>query len=262
MQSFIEKVPKGTTFFTSYKDAIDFKPEVEISKADELAFLQKIVNPEMARHTKNLVLAPDYKVHVVFDINTLRNTKAIVACCSLEVGWLYTGRVHRDDERMIIYYDEIHVPEQTISGVETDITPKGVTQVFNYAYNNNKQVVGWGHSHVNMGVSPSGTDDRTFEEITSDSPTMTRLICNKKGDLKIDVSWKMWEDLPHVKRMGISWIVDNLGGELRSFEHWQNVVNDNCSRQVSTYTPSNYHSPATVTSTVSYNWTQQNKYRK
>ena len=47
---------------------------------------------------------------------------------------------------------------------------------------------GWGHSHVNMGITPSGQDDNQMETFSEGGhPCFLRIIANKKGEFRIDL---------------------------------------------------------------------------
>jgi hypothetical protein len=110
--------------------------------------------------------------------------------CSEEVGWLGTAYL-RDG---VYYIEDVFLFEQEVHATTTEITPEGLSdfamellqQPDGVEIWNNMKV--WGHSHVNMGVTPSGQDDAqmvTFKEGGHD--WFIRLIANKKGDLKIDL---------------------------------------------------------------------------
>lgn len=115
---------------------------------------------------------------------------------STEVSWL--GIVQRVGDDYLI--DEIFVPEQKVSGAYTQMEESGIEEV---ALEILEREGGddmlsclrfWGHSHVNMGVFPSGTDDQQMEEFcedlveqNADNKFFVRGIFNKKGDAKFDV---------------------------------------------------------------------------
>ena len=110
--------------------------------------------------------------------------------CSDEIGWL--GTVKQINEKYYIIED-VFLFDQDVHGTTTEITPEGLAEFAEELlqcengmeiWNNLKM---WGHSHVNMGVTPSSQDNkqmRDFGEIGHD--WFIRLICNKKGDMKLD----------------------------------------------------------------------------
>jgi hypothetical protein len=110
--------------------------------------------------------------------------------CADEIGWL--GTAYKQEGYVII--DDMYLFDQEVHSTTTEITPEGLS---NFAEElllqedgieiwNNMKV--WGHSHVNMSVSPSGQDDSqmdTFSESGHD--WFIRIIANKKGELKLDL---------------------------------------------------------------------------
>lgn len=113
----------------------------------------------------------------------------IVAKSSGEVGWL--GLVEQIDEDYMI--TDVFVPVQEVTGVTTDIEAAAhaalVFQLDQAGYDVN-QLLYWGHSHVNMSVSPSVTDEEQLAEYIEHMETATfflRGIHNKRGEVKMDV---------------------------------------------------------------------------
>lgn len=110
----------------------------------------------------------------------------LVKVAPKEVGWLGTVR-EMDDGYMI---EEIFIPEQTVSSAETDIDDNAMMTLGNELMERDicpSKLIYWGHSHVNMGVTPSGQDERQIDEFLTDSPVFIRGIYNKRGDSKVDV---------------------------------------------------------------------------
>ena len=123
--------------------------------------------------------------------------------CTKEVGWM--GTAYRDGQHIGI--DDVYLFDQEVHATTTEITPEGLSdfamELLNQEngmdiWNNLKM---WGHSHVNMGITPSGQDDsqmETFKEGGHD--WFIRLIANKRGELKIDLydyaSGVIYLDLP------------------------------------------------------------------
>lgn len=112
--------------------------------------------------------------------------------CPKEIGWLCTA-VYNDE---LNSYDilEAFLFKQQVSAVTTEITSEGLTEFAEELlqrpdgieiWNNLKA---WGHSHVNMGTSPSGQDDIQMEEFSENgSDWFLRIIANKKGDMRVDL---------------------------------------------------------------------------
>lgn len=107
-----------------------------------------------------------------------------------EVGWL--GTAYRDSN--IFFIEDVFLFDQEVHGATTEITPEGLadfaTELMQQPdgmeiWNNLKM---WGHSHVNMSITPSGQDDKQMEEFSKNGHDFfIRLICNKKGELAVDV---------------------------------------------------------------------------
>lgn len=143
-------------------------------------------------------LNPDTKVQVIaskvprigITSDALAKMFVYVDECNDEVGWL--GTVKQINEKYYII-DDVFLFDQEVHGTTTEITPEGLAEFAEELlqredgleiWNNLKM---WGHSHVNMSVTPSGQDDKQmkdFAEIGHD--WFIRLICNKKGDMKLD----------------------------------------------------------------------------
>lgn len=109
-----------------------------------------------------------------------------VAHCSKEVGWW--GMVEKMEDGYLI--SDIYIPEQTVTGAETDIDSDAMAALALQLMESNRdpsKLCYWGHSHVNMGVSPSGQDEAQVEEYLDNMPLIIRGIYNKKGEAKVDV---------------------------------------------------------------------------
>lgn len=117
---------------------------------------------------------------------TLLQFKAYVDSCAKEIGWL--AFVEKRGDKYIIY-DTI-LPKQEVTAVTTELTEQGLQDISEEIlmtrpdeFNN---IRCWCHSHVNMAVVPSGTDDATFEQFYQNCEYFIRIICNKNNDIRID----------------------------------------------------------------------------
>lgn len=124
---------------------------------------------------------------VCFTEEVLAKFKAYVDNCEKEIGWL--ALAYKDDLGRYIVYDTL-LPHQNVSAVTTDLMESGLQEVGEELmikrpdeFNN---VRCWCHSHVNMQVCPSGTDDSTFEQFYANCEYFIRVICNKKSDMRVD----------------------------------------------------------------------------
>lgn len=118
-----------------------------------------------------------------------RKMNAYIQNCEEELAWLCV--VERQNENTFCIED-VMLFEQEVTAVTANICEKalndfgsmliqtGRTDLFN-------KIRGWGHSHVNMAVSPSGTDEDTFKQFYSTCEYFIRLIGNKRGELRVDL---------------------------------------------------------------------------
>lgn len=105
-----------------------------------------------------------------------------------EVGWL--GLVETLDDGNYLVTD-LYVPEQTVSGTETDIDAEtlcALAMEIEQAGKESEKLLYWGHSHVNMDVGPSSQDEIQIEEFLDNGcQIFIRGIYNKRGASKVDV---------------------------------------------------------------------------
>lgn len=113
--------------------------------------------------------------------------------CADEIGWL--GTAYRSDDNNIIVRDAF-LFHQEVHSTTTEITPDGLAFFAQDLLSNDLEsgmeiwnnLKVWGHSHVNMAVSPSGQDNSQMETFAQTGHDwFIRIIANKSGELKIDV---------------------------------------------------------------------------
>lgn len=141
----------------------------------------------MKIETANTYTLPTIKI----TLETWVKMKMLVDSFETEIGWL--SSVFYDAEADTYTVDGVFVPEQTVHSAETDMKQEDIVRLQqqliekgldNYADN----MLCWGHSHVNMPVSPSKTDEETFEESYSTNPDIyIMIIMNKSGAITFDV---------------------------------------------------------------------------
>ena len=123
-----------------------------------------------------------YTPHVKAVINHL------VAVNTAEVGWL--GLVEQVNDNDYLVY-KLYVPKQTVHSAETDIDSEAMANLaieITEAGLPAEDLYYWGHSHVNMQVSPSGQDEAQIEEfLEAGCKRFIRGIYNKQGHSKVDV---------------------------------------------------------------------------
>jgi len=140
----------------------------------------------------------DYMYGLEFNIKVeplaLRKMQYYVEHSKLEIGWLGTAWISGPNE---ITVGDTLLFEQEVHSTTCEITPAGLAKVATELIQTKpkeerNQILGnlrlWGHSHVNMSVSPSGQDDdQMYEFAANGGDWMLRVICNKKGDMKFDM---------------------------------------------------------------------------
>lgn len=160
------------------KELMDKVQEIvgQMSLGDFLTLSQKLKNDVTQKAELHFSSAAYYKM------------LALVAACDKEIAW--DGIAYRDEEDANVFYiTDIIVYPQMVSGatVETDDIPymewmNGLDdETFNHRRFN-------GHSHVNMGVTPSGTDTTYREQsILNIKDFFIYGIFNKRGDFNFQV---------------------------------------------------------------------------
>lgn len=123
-----------------------------------------------------------------FTSSVLCDFKALCDSVSGEIGWL--AFADRDVENNSVLVYDVVLPKQEVSAVTTDLDEESLQDIaFSIMADRPEEfdnVRCWCHSHVNMQVNPSGTDDETFEQFYKDNDYFLRVICNKKGDMRVD----------------------------------------------------------------------------
>lgn len=145
--------------------------------------------PRPNANTKIETIFEETKVYIT--TNAYAKMTHIVNMCNKEVGWLGTAEWVKDNNLIVI--SDILLFNQEVSRTTCEITPEGLAK---FAEEILQQENGieiwnsiklWGHSHVNMGVSPSGQDDSQMKVFADHNDWFLRIIANKSGELKIDL---------------------------------------------------------------------------
>ncbi|HUV84235.1 MAG TPA: hypothetical protein VMV86_00915 [Methanosarcinales archaeon] len=93
------------------------------------------------------------------------------------------GLVENEDGKMVVR--EVFILEQECTGSETELDTEAIAKLMTELLQNDKdpsKLKFWWHSHVNMGVFWSGTDDECAETLSSEFAFST--VVNKKGESK------------------------------------------------------------------------------
>jgi len=148
------------------------------SQQDEYTFLAKSLVPK----TTPLQYTELYTPIVEYTSLAWNKIQYLVQTCEKEVGWL--GTVQETDTGYLI--EDIYVPEQTVTGAETDIEAAAMVELA-MILDDPDTLYYWGHSHVSMGVCPSAQDENQTAEYLNHLTIFIRGIYNKHGASKVDV---------------------------------------------------------------------------
>ena len=125
--------------------------------------------------------------YVIFSQQAHLEMTHIVDKCTQELGWWFLVDVLPGNG---FFLHTLIVPKQTVSATSVEIDPEDLATITLQLMDEGKDpstMYAWFHSHVNMGVTPSGTDEDQVEEYLDDCPIFIRGIVNKRGDTKLDV---------------------------------------------------------------------------
>lgn len=115
---------------------------------------------------------------------------ALVRDFNSEIAWHGIAKRCEDEENAYIISDILVYPQEVTGATVTTDQQKYQTWLMNHedeVFNNIRMQ---GHSHVNMGVTPSGVDTTLYEKIREqldDTMFYIFLIWNKKGDKTIKI---------------------------------------------------------------------------
>ena len=139
-----------------------------------------------AKTTVEILTGSDPIIYV--NIDAIGKMKEYVDGCSDEIGWL--GEVIKDEVGNYIIKD-VHLFKQQVHSTTCEITTEGLTEFANEilmqpsGMDKWNDIKCWFHSHVNMGVTPSGQDNlqmNVFKDCGHDF--FIRGIANKKGEME------------------------------------------------------------------------------
>ena len=131
----------------------------------------------------------DEKIKLIFEPIAWFKMKTLIENCKDEIAW--HGIVNASEDRKTFTVTEILVYPQTVSGATVTTDEVKYTAWKNAldddAYNNLRLQ---GHSHVNMGTSPSSVDTTLYSAMLQTLGNQSYyifLIMNKKGDSWINI---------------------------------------------------------------------------
>lgn len=149
---------------------------------------------------------------VYMSTQALMKMQAYVSEFDKEISWLGTVESIRDNNTLLaneyLITDVFMFPQEvtatTTEMIESALNEFGTKLIQEGKIDMFNQIKAWGHSHVNMAVSPSGTDDDTFYEFYKDADFFIRMICNKKDEIRVDIV----ESNKHIMYMNVEWYED------------------------------------------------------
>jgi hypothetical protein len=144
-------------------------------------------NSQKREITPLISLKVDTMPWVFYTIEAWKTIEYLVSKSPDEIGWF--GLVDNYDNGNYCI-TEILVPKQEVTGASVDIEANAIAEVVNQLLNEGKdpsKLRYHGHSHVDMKVMPSGTDQEHLEEYMEDCDWFIRGIYNKHRDSKVDV---------------------------------------------------------------------------
>lgn len=127
---------------------------------------------------------------VIIEPEAAARMEALVQCCNIEISWMTA--VDREDNDFLV--SNVIVPPQVCSSGGTVFREANMMAMFigndgkipNDVLPMINRLRGWGHSHHNMAVFASATDDNQADAFVSQMDDyFVRLICNKAGEINV-----------------------------------------------------------------------------
>lgn len=149
------------------------------------------LKPHYSRPRAELIFEPEAPT-VFITPDAYKRMCLYVELAPKEVGWLGTISQRPDGDFLI---EEVFLVEQEVTSVETELSTEGseklVLQLLeggDPGLDKVNKLHFWGHSHVRMGTSPSGTDESTMQRFAREGHEFyVRGIFNKLGRGTFDV---------------------------------------------------------------------------
>lgn len=159
----------------------------DIIKKQAEIYATKSVIPTKLTFDTNPSIKADEKVKIAFSQTAEEKMQALIQECSKEIAW--KGIVERQGDKEFFIQDIIMFPQKVSSStVETDDDTFSNWITERVMNNEIDKIRFHGHSHVNMGVSPSTVDTSYQETILSDIKDFYIFgIFNKKEEWWLNV---------------------------------------------------------------------------
>ena len=137
---------------------------------------------------------------VLFSKMAWQKMWALVHNCKIEISWFGYCTPDEEKEKLGIaedyYVEDIYVVDQECTGVKSDMLPDAVSKLCIQLMDEDKdpsRLKVWGHSHVNMDVGFSGTDESTIEKLELEP--LISIVLNKRGD--VNIRCDIWKPFRH-----------------------------------------------------------------
>lgn len=145
----------------------------------------------------------EYSPIIVFDWETLQQARKFVEIVKTECQWFHRVRRALVGNHIVYHIYDLYIPEQEVTDKTVDSGPEVMMKLSREVRDRVSHVEGkderkqafndviqtltcWSHSHVNMPIRPSGTDDENFSDLIGfnekNSAPIVMLIFNKKGE--------------------------------------------------------------------------------
>lgn len=125
-----------------------------------------------------------------------------VDLCKWEISGL--GTLIEEEDRL--YVDQVFLLDQEVTSAETEISDLGVSKLVSVLPKPMRNTLRfWWHSHVNMDVFWSGTDESCIRKLRGEGALLS-IVFNKKGQTRTRIDYD--NGLLHSKMDGLSYEVE------------------------------------------------------
>lgn len=102
-----------------------------------------------------------------------------------EIGAMISGYITTDNN---VYVQDVYMTKQTVSNSDIDFDQDSCNMAVLKAMENDETLIGWVHSHANMGVFWSGTDVNTINKLIGFT---NNFLCSIVGNRKMEIKGRV-----------------------------------------------------------------------
>ena len=113
---------------------------------------------------------------IILSQNADNKIKHMIMSVPTEIGAMLSGHVTPQGD---VYVSDVYMTKQTVSGSDVDFDQESCNIAVLKAMANDEMLIGWVHSHANMGVFWSGTDVNTINKLIAFAGTF---LCSIVGN--------------------------------------------------------------------------------